>query len=265
MQACHDANQPLDRTDVKELVRGYLQKIGRTGRFHEDRPGKVWMRGFLKRHPNLALRGGEVLTQNRSKSLSQPIIREFYEKVLIPTFVKCDIKGVEDADAVFNLDEIGFTPNHTGGPVLARRGAKNVYQLAPNAVKKMTTVLWCCSAAGRFLPPLTIYKGKYLQSSHTVGGPKGAVFSVSDSGWMEAANFEQFIEKVFLPHTAHLKHPLVLIFDGHGSHLTWGTVQKCMEADVHLICLPPHSSHALQPCDVGVFRPMKVRIKKYRQ
>ena len=48
VQACHDANQQLDRTDVKELVRGYLQKIGRTGRFHEDRPGKVWMRGFLK-------------------------------------------------------------------------------------------------------------------------------------------------------------------------------------------------------------------------
>ena len=34
-------------------------------------------------------------------------------------------------------------------------------------------------------------------------------------------------------------------------------VKACMDAQVILICLPPHTSHALQPLDVGVFKPMK--------
>ena len=78
---------------------------------------------------------------------------------------------------------------------------------------------------------------------------------------MESGNFEQFIVKVFLPATKDLKHPLILLYDGHGSHMTWNTVNACLKADVHCLCLPPHSSHALQPCDIGVFRPWKEALK----
>ena len=34
-------------------------------------------------------------------------------------------------------------------------------------------------------------------------------------------------------------------------------VESAMENKVHLMCLPPHCSHLLQPLDVGIFKPLK--------
>ena len=49
----------------------------------------------------------------------------------------------------------------------------------------------------------------------------------------------------------------MLILDGHGSHLTPEFDQACKENNVIPICMPPHSSHLLQPLDVGCFGPLK--------
>ena len=182
VQTCHDANQPMDRMDVKNMVKEFLDSIRRQTVFKDNRPGKDWMRAFCQRQPDLALRGAEVLTQNRSKNLSEPVLEAFFQLVLLPMYQKCGIDGPMDAGRIWNLDEVGVTPNPVGGLVFAGRGTKNVYSLTPNGVKKMTTVLCCCSAAGQFLPPMVLYKGKYLQSTHVHGGPKGTVYSVSDSG-----------------------------------------------------------------------------------
>ena len=47
----------------------------------------------------------------------------------------------------------------------------------------------------------------------------------------------------------------MVFFDGHGSHISFNTAHKAKEANVHIVCLPPHTSSALQPLDVGVYGP----------
>ena len=96
------------------------------------------------------------------------------------------------------------------------------------------------------------------------GGPAGSMFSVSDSGWMEAANFRQWFQKMFLPGVKHLtsNHSVLLIFDGHHSHISLDLIRSARENNVHLLCLPPHTTHFLQPLDVGVFGPVKATWKK---
>ena len=54
-----------------------------------------------------------------------------------------------------------------------------------------------------------------------------------------------------------LRKPIFLFFDGHASHLTYSTVKAAMDDQIIMICLPPHASHALQPLDVAVFKPLK--------
>ena len=61
---------------------------------------------------------------------------------------------------------------------------------------------------------------------------------------------------MFLKHVADIPKPIVVFFDGHGSHITYDTAFKAKEANVH-ICLPPHTSSALQSLDVGVYGPAK--------
>ena len=95
------------------------------------------------------------------------------------------------------------------------------------------------------------------------GGPAGSMYSVSDSGWMEAANFKQWFAKMFIPAVKHLttKHPVLLAFDGHHSHISLDLIKLARENSIHLLCLPPHTTH-LQPLDVSVFDPVKAVWKK---
>jgi DDE superfamily endonuclease len=49
----------------------------------------------------------------------------------------------------------------------------------------------------------------------------------------------------------------MLICDGHDSHITGDFIEHCMNHKIHIMILPPHSSHLTQPLDVGVFGALK--------
>lgn len=95
-----------------------------------------------------------------------------------------------------------------------------------------------------------------------MNGPKDASYSCSDSGWMIDINFENWFITIFVKHTESHEKPVLLTYDGHNSHLTFNTIKTAMDNNIIILCLPPNTSHALQPLDVGVFRPVKVAWKK---
>lgn len=45
----------------------------------------------------------------------------------------------------------------------------------------------------------------------------------------------------------------LLILDGHGSHLTPDFLLYAVEHNIVVLTLPAHTSHVLQPLDVGLF------------
>jgi hypothetical protein len=49
----------------------------------------------------------------------------------------------------------------------------------------------------------------------------------------------------------------LLIIDGHESHSSYEFYKYCEEQKIITLCMPPHSSHLLQPLDVGCFAPLK--------
>ena len=49
----------------------------------------------------------------------------------------------------------------------------------------------------------------------------------------------------------------LLIIDGHESHCSIDFQDLCKEKNIILLCMPPHSSHLLQPLDVACFSPLK--------
>jgi hypothetical protein len=139
-----------------------------------------------------------------------------------------------------------------------------VYEVGGGSCREYITVHHCGSAAGKYLPPFILYKGKNLLSKYTVGGPDGAVYGISSSGWMERPNFASWFEKVFVAGVAdQLKNGnVILIFDGHLSHINLPLLKTAKEKGIHVVCLPPNTTHALQPLDVGVFGPMKARWRQ---
>ena len=51
--------------------------------------------------------------------------------------------------------------------------------------------------------------------------------------------------------------PILLILDGDLSHVSYEVRQLAIDNQIHMLKLPPHLTHLLQPLDVGVFKPMK--------
>ena len=52
------------------------------------------------------------------------------------------------------------------------------------------------------------------------------------------------------------------VYDGHYSHLGIPLILKAKSFGIHLFCLPPNTTHVLQPLDVGVFGPLKASWRK---
>ncbi len=72
------------------------------------------------------------------------------------------------------------------------------------------------------------------------------------------------MQRVFEPQTrmtADPNAPRLLILDGHNSHTTAAFLEYAKEHDIEVLCLPSHTTHWLQPCDVGVFGPLDTRWK----
>ena len=57
----------------------------------------------------------------------------------------------------------------------------------------------------------------------------------------------------------------MLVMDGHGSHLTPQFDDICQQNQIIPICMPAHSSHLLQPLDIGCFAVTKRSYGQYIQ
>lgn len=84
-----------------------------------------------------------------------------------------------------------------------------------------------------------------------------AVFGISDSGWSNDKHGFQWLSIHFEPQTKTPHHHQLLIIDRHLSHLSVKFLEFCLNYNIHLLSLPLHSTHILQPLDVGLFSPLK--------
>jgi len=82
----------------------------------------------------------------------------------------------------------------------------------------------------------------------------------SPNGWTDDHLCLEWFEKSFIPQaTARNKSgkPILLIYDGHGSHTNVEIARLAAENNILLVQLPSHTIHKLQPLDVGVFGPFQ--------
>ena len=100
-----------------------------------------------------------------------------------------------------------------------------------------------------------IYKGQRLTEELICNGMEGSKFTTSPNGWVTSEIFIDFFRNHFLLHVT--ERPLILLYDGHATHVTLEIIDLARRSDVHLFVLPPHSSHLLQPLDVSIFSPFK--------
>ena len=57
----------------------------------------------------------------------------------------------------------------------------------------------------------------------------------------------------------------MLILDGHTSYISTAAIEFCISQNIILLCLPAHTTHLLQPLDVGVFAPLATAYQNHVQ
>lgn len=82
--------------------------------------------------------------------------------------------------------------------------------------------------------------------------------TVSEKGWTSQDIGLQWLKEVFDPETKDKpgNRQRLLILDGHSSHVNEDFIETCISLRIHLLVLPPHSTHCLQPLNVGFFSPL---------
>jgi hypothetical protein len=164
-------------------------------------------------------------------------------------------------DDIWNFDETGFimgkiqpkkvvtTAERRGRPKLVQPGNR-----------EWVTVIEAVSAEGQSIPPFIIVKGKKHLRSWYEGStlPVDWAITLSENGWTNNKLGLDWL-KHFNEHTINRSVGTyrLLIIDGHESHHSADFEAYCKENNIITLCIPPHSSHLLQPLDVGCFGPLK--------
>jgi hypothetical protein len=217
--------------------------------------GVHWPRNFVKRTDSLTTCFNRAYDRQRALCEDSALIKSWF-KLVEETKAKY---GICDGD-VYNFDEAGFMMGKITTQLVVtgseRRGRPKAIQPGN---REWVTLIAAINAAGWSVPPFLIFAGQYhLSAWYEEDIPRDWAIAVSDNGW---TNNELGVE--WLKHfNAYTKTRVVgarrlLVFDGHKSHHSLEFQELCKENNIYTLCMPPHSSHLLQPLDVGCFSPLK--------
>ncbi|KAI1676078.1 DDE superfamily endonuclease [Pyrenophora tritici-repentis] len=218
--------------------------------------GQKWPANFVKRTDSLTTRFNRAYDRQRALCEDSVLIKNWVELVE-QTKAKY---GICDED-VYNFDEAGFMIRKIMTQlVVTASGRRGWPKVVEPGNREWVTLIAAINAAGWAFPPFLIFAGQYHLSAwyEEAEVPHDWAIAVSENGW---TNNELGI--ACIKHfDAHTKTRVVgtrrlLILDGHESHQSLEFQELCKENNIYILCMPPHSSHLLQPLDVGCFSQLK--------
>ena len=218
--------------------------------------GKRWAHNFVQRQPEIDTRRSRRYDYQRAKCEDPKVIGGWFALV---QNVKAKYGIVEDD--IYNFDETGFMMGIIfAGMVVTTSDGLSRAKLAQPGNREWATVIQGVNALGWTIPPFIILAGQYhLANWYTECNlPADWRIATTDNGWTTNAVGLDWI-KHFDCHTAlRTKGKCrLLILDGHESHHSPEFELYCQQNNIITLCMPPHSSHLLQPLDVGCFGPLK--------
>jgi hypothetical protein len=217
--------------------------------------GVHWPRNFVKRTDSLTTRFNRAYDRQRALCEDPVLIRSWFELVeqTKAKYSICD----ED---VYNFDEAGFMMGKITTQLVVtgseRRGRPKTIQPGN---REWVTLIAAINAAGWSIPPFLIFAGQYhLSAWYKEDIPRDWAIAVSDNGWINNKLGVEWL-KHFNAHTKtrNIGARRLLVLDSHESHHSLEFQELCKENNIYTLCMPPYSSHLLQPLDISCFSPLK--------
>ena len=256
--------QYLDRLDIVgtsarlQMVTGCAKTILQQAHIGSSPPPVVseqWSRRFLSRHPEYFIRKQPTIDVNRKNAHQPEDIHNWFERYQ----AVCNEYKIEIGD-IYNFDETGFRIGVGRDQWIITRDPNRQSYLGSSTNRELVTVCETISGDGADLRPMIIVPGIIHQAVWYANTsiPDNYLVGTSETGYTNdeltmkwLVHFERFSS------LRQIGTFRLLLLDGYGSHCTKEFIDYCDSHKVIPFCLPPHSSHLLQPLDVVVFQPYK--------
>ncbi|KXJ15434.1 Jerky protein [Exaiptasia diaphana] len=239
-------------SDQEQQLAAYLVDMSKQG-YGKSKEIIIYMATSIAKRNGKIIKGGSL--SKKWTLVTRGAIELFYSRLLEALTSQGSL--LESPAQIFNCDESGFEFDAINKIVAAARGAKHVPRVSKGQHEKVT-VLACASACGDTIPPLFIFKNKSGRVPQSVkeDAPPGTLFASQKSGWIDKDIYLKWFLQLFLP-SAPKERPIILVVDGHKSHVTEELINAAVANNVIVFCLPAHASHLLQPLDLSLFGPLK--------
>ena len=271
----HPKSSNLSKTEERTLVQ-YIRGLDQQGlaptlRCVEDMANQLraarnadpvgprWASNFVKREPGLQSR----LTRQRDRQrvlCSDPgVIGPWFDLI---QNVKAKY-GIQDEDT-YNFDETGFTMGIGNRVKVVTASERRTQPIGvQQGDREWVTLIAAINAMGWAIAPYFIFKAKNHDASWYSDLKPQWRIGVSNNGWttndIGVAWLRHFVEQI---QGRRVGSHVLLIIDGHESHKSVAFQDLCEENKIITLCMPPHSSHILQPLDVGCFAHLKRHTAK---
>jgi hypothetical protein len=240
------------RAEVVDMASEYAIFLGKRDKEH---PFTLkWFRLFMKRWPELKVLKPRGLEIQRAKATNKESVSVYYTE-LGNIMDKYDLK--HKPERIYNVDEKGLSTSHKPPSVVA--SCESQPQAVTSGSRTLITVIGCGNAMGNSVPPFFVFPGLRMKSELLDGGGHGVDGTVTESGWSNSAVFKRYLEQHLLKYLPErcLDNPVLILYDGHKSHINLGLIDWAKSQNIILFVLPAHTSHVLQPLDVGCFGPFE--------
>ncbi|KAL0819258.1 hypothetical protein ABMA28_008498 [Loxostege sticticalis] len=244
----------LSRQEILEIVAEYVKVNEIKTPFKNNTPGPDWFINFRKRH-RLSIKKAQPVEYVRKKMTDPFFIFEYFE-LLEKTLIELDL--IDKPQNVWNLDETSLCLDPTRTKVVGainKPCARTTY----GSGKENITVLAGANAEGKKLPPLIVFKGKFVWDQWMAATDDydfELSYAASPKGWMQTDIFYNYMKTILIPSLGQ-ERPVLLVYDGHSTHVDVKVIELAIENNITILKLPPHTSHLLQPLDIAVFKSFK--------
>ncbi|XP_067949445.1 uncharacterized protein [Watersipora subatra] len=210
--------------------------------------GLDWFSGFMQRN-KLSIRKPEATSLARQTAFNKVTVATFFDKL---SDIMSRFKFAPQD--IYNLDETGITTVQVSGKVVSTTGKKQVGSTSSRERGELITMCCAISASGSHIPPFYIFLRVFMKQDFMNGCAPGAKGVADRTGYMNTELFAYEYLPFFISNVRCSKDkPVLLVLDNHCSHVSLQAINVCRNSGIHLLTLPPHTSHKLQPLDRCVF------------
>jgi hypothetical protein len=212
-----------------------------------------WAKAWINRQEDIFVRRQRHLDLNRALAHDIDGIQKWFDG-----FIKLVTDyGINPAD-IWNFDETGFRIGIGKDQwIITYEPNRRHFMAAPDNRESMTAVE-SVNAIGDVIAPMLVIQGSQFLARYFTDLPDRYCIAMNDTGYTN--------DEICLDWVKHWEKESrtiqkgvwrLLLFDGFDSHLTKEFLDVLESNKVIPYRLIPHSTHLLQPLDVGCFQPYK--------